>query len=122
MADPKVEQLCTTCDALRERAERAEQRAADLEADLRLNAQMLARQTDLARQAETSAMRAEAEVKRLKVLIGWKHGALWDLSTAQWIALMRLAGAADLIELGRLWRTAESEGIALVREEADHET
>ena len=112
MPDPKVEQLWATCDALRERV-------AGLEADLRLNAQMLARQTDLAREAETRAMRAEAEVKRLKALIAWKNGALWDLSTSHWLILAKLAGVADLTKLGQLWQTAASEGIALVREEAE---
>ena len=83
MSDTKVEQLQAACDALRERAERA-----------------------------------EAEVKRLKVLAAWKNGALWDLSTDQWRTLLNLAGAEGFDALGKLWRAAASEGLELVREEA----
>lgn len=42
-------------------------RAKELEASLKLNASMLAKQTDMAREAEARAMKAEAFIRALKL-------------------------------------------------------
>ena len=71
---------------------------------------------------DTDLERAEAEVKRLKVLIAWRDGICWDLPTVNWPTVVKLVGATVSAEIGGLWRTAVDEGLALVREEAERES
>lgn len=56
--------------AIQKERDEALARAEKAEADLKINAHLLAQQTDMAREAEIAQMKAEAEVKR------WKHAVM----------------------------------------------
>ena len=58
--------------------EDARREVAELKAELKLNASMLARQTDLARVAETESMKLRREVEGLKCCGNCKHYCLDD--------------------------------------------